>query len=155
MKMSNHFFRISILTLVLNFAFVTIHAQTTSTSTSTTISKTSDDDDDHSSSRSDYVFSSSFDKKATSNVEKYLIKKLGSPSTDSSKRTKHWNTIDGEEIDNFKVKLSRGKVSIKYFSKKDNDGNNKAIAKIALKVSNIISEESSQTTLRFSGDMEF
>ena len=154
MKISNHFFRINILALVFNFAFLTIHAQTTSTSTSTSIS-TSTFDDESSDCKSDYVFSSSFDKKATANVEKYLIKKLGQPSADSSSRTKRWNTIDDEEIENFKVKLSRGKVSIKYFSKKKEDQYNKEIAKIALKVSKIISEESGQTTLRFSGDMEF
>lgn len=154
MKMSNHFFRISILALVFNFAFVTIHAQTTSTSTSTSVSTTTIDDEP-SNCKSDYVFSSSFNKKATANVEKYLMKKLGQPSADSSNRTTRWNTIDGEEIENFNVKLSRGKVSIKYFSKKKDDKYNKAITKIALKVSKIISEESDRTTLRFSGDMEF
>ena len=154
MKMSNHFFRISVLALILNFSFVTIYAQTTSTSTSTSISQSSDDDS-HSSTRSDYVFSSSFDKNVTSEVEKYLRKELGNPTTESSNRKKYWNTLDGEEIDNFKVKLSRGKVSIKYFSDKKNDDNNKEIAKIALKVSSIISQASGQTTLRFSGDMEF
>ena len=154
MKMSNQFIRISILSLLLNFVFITIQAQITSTSTSTSISTTSDDDD-HSSSRSDYVFSSSFDKKATQNVRKYLLEKLGTPSADSSKRTTHWNTIDNEAINNLKVKLSRGKISIKYFSNDKNDSNNKAIAKIALKLSNIISEASGQTTLRFSGDMNF
>jgi len=159
MKMSNHFFRTSIIALVLNFAFVTIHAQTTSTSTNTStttiVSETTDDDDHHSSSRSDYIFSSSFDKKATESVKNYLMKKLGNPSVDSSKRTTRWNTIDGEEIENFKVKLSRGKVFIKYFSNEEDDDNNKEIAKIAIKVSQIISEESGRTTLRFSGDMEF
>ena len=154
MKISNHFFRIIILALVLNFAFVSLHAQTKITSTSISISETNDDDD-HSSSRSDYVFSSSFDKKVTQDVRKYLMKKLGTPSVDSSKRTTRWNTIDGEEIENFKVKLSKGRVFIKYNSKKEDDKNNKEITKIALKVSKIISEESEQTTLRFSGDMEF
>ena len=154
MKISNHFFRISILTIILTFAFVTTQAQNTRTSTSTTITKSSDDDS-HSSSRSDYVFSSSFDKKATESVKKYLLEKLGNPSADSSKRTTYWNTIEGEEIENLKVKLSKGKVSIKYFSDKPDDDNNKKIAKIALKVSKIISEESGQTTLRFNGEMNF
>jgi len=88
-------------------------------------------------------------------VKQYLMKKLGQPSADSSNRITRWNTIDGMEIENFKVKLSKGKVSIKYSSDQKNDDNNKEITKIALKVSKIITEESGQTTLRFNGDMNF
>jgi len=151
MKMSNFLFQVSLLFALLAFAPNSMDAQSSCSSKSNSISNFGNSLENENST---IAFISSFSKKTTSEVENYLMETLGEPDSRSTRKVKYWSGFGGQKLENFRVRSSKGELSIQYLGDPDEEQVNKKVGQLVWYVSKLICSESKKAFTSLDGDLK-
>jgi len=147
MKMSNLFIQASLFFALLLLVPNSISAQSSCKSKATSISNFGNQN-------SIISFNSTFSKKTTSEVENYLVKTLGEPNSRSTRKVKYWEGFGGQKMENFRVRSSKGQLSIQYLGDPDKEEVNKKVGQLVWYVNQLICSDSKKAFTSLDGELK-
>ena len=147
MKMSNLLIQVSLFIALLSFVPNSMLAQSSCSSKANSISNFGNQD-------SVISFNSTFSKKTTSEVENYLLETLGEPNSRSTRKVKYWEGFGGQNLENFRVRSSKGQLSIQYLGDPDEEEVNKKVGQLVWYVSKLICSDSKKAFTSLDGALK-
>ena len=83
-----------------------------------------------------------------------MLETLGEPNSRSTRKVKYWDGFGGQKMENFRVRSSKGQLSIQYLGNPNEEEVNKKVGQLVWYINTLICSDSKKAFSFLDGDLK-